>query len=270
MPGRGKSGFLGRAFTGSDMEQARQSALKRVLIIDDDARLNVSIQDFLQSHGYETRSLVDGASVFDETCRYDPHIILLDVVLPGEDGFSILRNLRTFSKVPVIMLTARGEDTDRIVGLELGADDYLPKPFNPRELLARIRAVLRRARQTPDPHEGVENSQSAAPLAAFSADTLYLDEFILDARRQRLMRGDKSQKLSTAEFSILFTLMSHAGQVLTREQLLALAFSRDDYASDRNIDVYISRIRVMLRKMGEMETRVRTVWGTGYSWVKEQ
>lgn len=243
-------------------------SVKNVLVVDDDMRLQESIRDFLEPHGFVVHALTGGADLQDAIRNHDPDIVLLDVMLPGEDGFSLLQRLRTHSAIPVIMLTARGEETDRVVGLELGADDYLAKPFSPRELLARIKAVTRRSASRSAGLHPV-GQQSPPSYAAFNGDCIELDGFSLDARRQRLSRNDASVKLSTAEFCLLFTLMTHPGQVLSREQIQLLAFSKGDYASERNIDVYVSRIRGMLRDLGDSPERVRTVWGTGYCWVRE-
>jgi DNA-binding response OmpR family regulator len=158
------------------------------------------------------------------------------------------------------------------VGLELGADDYLPKPFNPRELLARIKAVLRRTTNgdTAYSDEAVAIHHDSAVSTAFSSKMVKEGSYTLDTRHQNLCRGAKTVSLSTTEFCVLHAFMTHAGEVLAREQLQVLAFGRDDYASPRNIDVYISRIRGLLRQLGENSVRIRTVWGTGYCWIKEE
>lgn len=255
------------------MAQPLPDMPKKILVIDDDERLQGAAKDFFQSHGFEVHALMSGKAVLEGLELYQPDIILLDVMMPGEDGFSVLRKIRSASSVPVIMLTARGEDTDRIVGLELGADDYLPKPFNPRELLARIKAVLRRfapeaegaERKTQSPQE---RPPASAVSSAYASQEVREGAYVLDSRRQSLSRGEKRAALSTAEFCILHALMTHAGTVLGREQLLVLSFGRDDYSSPRNIDVYISRIRSLLRRLGERTVRIRTVWGAGYCWIK--
>ncbi|MDL2209391.1 response regulator transcription factor [Desulfovibrio sp. OttesenSCG-928-O18] len=242
---------------------------KKILVVDDDTRLVESIQDFLVPHGYAVHGIADGRHVVETIRKIEPGIVLLDVMMPDEDGFSVLQRLRAFSGIPVIMLTARGEEADRVVGLELGADDYLAKPFSPRELLARIKAVMRRTSSMTGVAAAQRESASAAPLyVAFKGDFVEQDGFSLNARNQELSKGGVSAKLSTAEYSLLFTLITHPGQVLTREQLQLLAFSKDDYVSERNIDVHISRIRTALRKLGDRPERVRTVWGTGYCWMQ--
>lgn len=230
----------------------------RVLSVDDDERLQEVVREFLQSYGYSVFAVSSGKGLDAEIARVKPDILLLDVMMPGDDGFTVLRNLRGSSRIPVIMLTACGADTDRIIGLEIGADDYLPKPFNPRELLARIKAVLRRL-----PHKDAEDSFTLA------GNVLRQGSFTLDNRKQQLTRGGAFADLSTTEFRIVQTFMQHPDEVLSRDRLLSLVFGEDHYACDRNIDVYISRLRGILRKLGEDGTRIRTVWGSGYSWVKE-
>ncbi len=244
----------------------------RVLMIDDDERLQRVVREFLENHGFAVSVLPSGRGLDEAIARDRPDILLLDVMLPGDDGFSILRSLRAGSKIPVIMLTACGDETDRIVGLEIGADDYLGKPFNPRELLVRIRAVLRRA---PGQMGGQSGGRTGGG-GAIGGDPepegeglVRRDGFILDERRQRLSRGEAAVDLSYTEYRILHAFMSRPGQVLSRETVLSLVFGEDHYVCDRNIDVYISRIRAILRKLGEEGTRIRTVWGAGYSWVAE-
>ncbi|SBV91795.1 Transcriptional regulatory protein OmpR [uncultured delta proteobacterium] len=238
--------------------------LPRVLMVDDDERLQNVVREFLEGHGFAVSALSSGKGLAETIEAARPDLLLLDVMLPGDDGFTILRTLRAKSKIPVIMLTACGDETDRIVGLEIGADDYLGKPFNPRELLARIRAVLRRAPDK-EKREGGREEKTAANAEGL----ILLDGFTLDEKRQRLSHGEASVDLSFTEFRILDAFMSRPGEVLSREKVLSLVFGDDHYVCDRNIDVYISRIRGILRKLGEKETRIRTVWGAGYSWVTE-
>ena len=230
----------------------------RVLMVDDDERLQDVVREFLGNYGYEVVSIFSGAGLQDALEKNLPDILLLDVMMPGDDGFTVLRALRTTSRIPVIMVTACGDDTDRIIGLEIGADDYLPKPFNPRELLARIKAVLRRAAPTP---EELGNSAQDSLVRTGS--------YMLDTKRQCLARNGTETDLSTTEYRILLAFMGRPGEVLSRERVLSLVFGEDHYVCDRNIDVYISRIRAILRNLGEEETRIRTVWGSGYSWVEE-
>lgn len=294
----------------------------RILLVDDDERLQAVVREFLQNYGFEVISLGSGAGLDETVAESAPDLVLLDVMLPGDDGFTLLRKLRAKSKLPVIMLTACGDDTDRIIGLEIGADDYLPKPYNPRELLARIKAVLRRAPLPgadaspvgaeistsenasdsvdpnnpadsksspvlPDAANPAELAQSGDPAGlgdstspikaknpagsgksnAKEAWLLQAGPYTLDARHQSLSLNGNSVELSGTEYRIVQAFMSHEGEVLARDRVLALAFGEDHYVCDRNIDVYISRLRNILRNLGENETRIRTVWGSGYSWI---
>lgn len=246
-----------------------------VLLVDDDTALQASLREFLAGFGYQVSVLSDGRQIREFLAELKPDIILLDVMMPGIDGFSVLRHIRQFQdamEVPVIMLTARGEETDRIVGLELGADDYVPKPFNPRELLARIKAVLRRAPLSmgagtqEQGHGQNANAPAEGGVAALSGGQIIVGDICLDCNRQILRRAEKSVDLSTAEFHIIRAFMSHAGQVLSRDAMLTLAFGPEHFVSDRNIDVYISRIRTILRAVGAEASTIKTVWGSGYLW----
>ena len=246
---------------------------KKILIIDDDERLHDRVQEFLHANGYACGKLTGGSVVLEMLESFQPDIILLDVTMPGEDGFSVLLKIRAVSKVPVIMLTARGEETDRIIGLELGADDYLPKPFNPRELLARIKAVLRRAEPQPEGRktEAVSELEDAASAMdiAFATGKLTVGPYTLDTKVQTLSRGRNTTSLSTSEMCLLHAFITRAGVVLSREQLMVLAFGSDEHSTARSIDVHISRLRALLRDLGEESTRIRTVWGAGYCWIEE-
>ncbi len=235
---------------------------KKIMLIDDDKRLHEGIQDFLGPNGFKIHSLFSGHGASEELIKIHPDILLLDVMLPGGgDGFSVLREIRKISEIPVIMLTARGEETDRIVGLELGADDYLPKPFSLRELLARIKAVLRRS----TPHE-------ATPVSYAPEDKdgkIQVGPFTLDHKRHCLHWHDKSVALSTSEVIMLQAFMEHKGEVLSRDQILSLAFGDAYCAGDRNIDVHVSRLRSLLRGLDQSLCPIRTIWGKGYRWAED-
>jgi two-component system phosphate regulon response regulator OmpR len=228
-----------------------------VLLVDDDIRLQANTKDFLEPYGCSVSSVSDGREIDRDIARLQPDIVLLDVMLPGEDGFTVLKNLRAASRIPVIMLTARGNDTDRIVGLELGADDYLPKPFNPRELLARIKAVLRR--MTPDAGGGPEVMSGSMDVGPIH----------LDCKMQRISSGGASIDLTITEFRIIRVFMGRPGRILSRDEIQTLAFGENYSCNDRNIDVYISRVRSTLRKLCG-ESCIRTVWGSGYCWVADE
>jgi len=217
-----------------------------ILIIDDDQELCALLEDFLQLEGFSTSAIHDGADAI-ETCKgREFDAIVLDVMLPRVQGFDVLRKLREFSTTPVIMLTARGEDTDRIVGLEMGADDYLPKPCNPRELAARLRAILRR---TEKPVEPESNLLAVNGLTASTTE-------------RRVELDGQEVKLTTAEFNILVVLMRHAGEVVNKEMLSQQALGRALTAYDRSIDVHVSNLRKKL-KATEREL-IKNVRGVGY------
>ena len=217
-----------------------------ILIIDDDRELCALLEDFLQLEGFSTSTVHDGADAI-ETCKgREFDAIVLDVMLPRVQGFDVLRKLREFSTTPVIMLTARGEDTDRIVGLEMGADDYLPKPCNPRELAARLRAILRRT------DKSVENE---SPL-------LEIDGLMASTSERKVELDGEEIKLTTAEFNILVVLMRHAGDVVNKELLSQKALGRALTAYDRSIDVHVSNIR---KKLGHSDRElIKNVRGVGY------
>lgn len=229
---------------------------KHVLVIDDDAKLRHLLGDYLTGYGFKVTSLEDGSRVMETVQSKSPDMIILDVMLPDRDGFDILRELRTSCRIPVIMLTARGEDEDRIVGLEMGADDYLPKPFNPRELLARMKAVMRRTE---------EQSRETGTTDLIEAGGLTLD---VPRLTLTVISADTAMELSTTECHLMQALMDNAGKTLSREQLMTMAWGRDYAVYDRSIDVHISRLRAKLAPFPGHEKRIRTVWGTGYMLVE--
>ena len=245
---------------------------KKVLLIDDDELLHERVGEFLHANGFLCGKLANPLNTLDALASFQPDIVLLDVTMPEEDGFSVLLKIREASTVPVIMLTARGLDTDRIIGLELGADDYLAKPFNPRELLARIRAILRRTETPEDGGSAAMHRDEDEPSAlavAFSAGEIKLGSYSLDTRQQTLSFRNNTASLSTAEMCILHAFMTRAGIALTRDQLMHFAFGNDGHATARSVDVHISRLRALLRDLGDTSTRIRTVWGVGYCWLEE-
>ncbi|MBN2325095.1 MAG: response regulator transcription factor [Spirochaetes bacterium] len=226
----------------------------RTLVVDDDKKLQELLAEFLEGYGFKVSASLDGSGIVSLLTSLDPDVVVLDIMLPEKDGLDLLREIRKVSDVPVIMLTARGDETDRIVGLELGADDYLPKPFNPRELLARIRAVLRR--------------QRAKTFGR--SEIIHSGELLVDKSRLLLCRGDKEVALSATECRMLEALMENGGRVLSRDFLLQYARERDYSAFDRSVDVHISRLRAKLQEAGEPRTRIKSVWGAGYMWVEQQ
>jgi two-component system, OmpR family, response regulator len=229
------------------------TAPEHLLIVDDDADIRQLLGDYLRENGYRVTAAADGKGMRAALAAGMPDLIVLDVMLPGEDGISLCRAVRARSEVPIIMLTARGDDTDRIVGLEVGADDYVPKPFNPRELLARVKSVLRRANSLP-PNLRREETRWFM-FAGWS----------LDAMTRNLTAPDGVVvPLSSTEFKLLRVLLDHPGRVLTRDQLIELMLSRDAGPFDRALDVQVSRLRQRLREDAKDPAIIKTVRGQGY------
>ena len=227
---------------------------ERVLIIDDDARLAAMVSDYLTAARFVVERRFTGREGLAAIDRMEFDAIILDVMLPDSDGFEICRNIRTRSQTPVLMLTARGEEMDRIIGLEIGADDYLAKPFNPRELVARIRAILRRGRGSVAPED-----------AELRFGRLQID------RGSRMVRIDGEEKILTSyQFDLLVALANNAGRVLNRERLMDLVKGEDLEAFDRSIDVHISRIRSAIEDDPKHPRRIITVRGVGYVFARKQ
>jgi two-component system, OmpR family, phosphate regulon response regulator OmpR len=227
---------------------------ERVLIIDDDARLAAMVSDYLTAERFVVERRFTGREGLAAIDRMEFDAIILDVMLPDSDGFEICRNIRTRSQTPVLMLTARGEEMDRIIGLEIGADDYLAKPFNPRELVARIRAILRRGR-----------GSVAQEDAELRFGRLQID------RGSRMVRIDGEERILTSyQFDLLVALASNAGRVLNRERLMDLVKGEDLEAFDRSIDVHISRIRSTIEDDPKRPRRIITVRGAGYVFARKQ
>lgn len=224
-----------------------------ILVVDDDAEIRGLLGEYLQKQGYRATAVADGKALRAAMERSRPDVIVLDLMLPGEDGLALCRDLRARSEIPIIMLTARGEETDRIVGLEMGADDYLAKPFNPRELLARIKSVLRRARSLPD------------NLKPEKAGRYQFAGWTLDIATRNLTAPDGIVvPLSGTELRLLRIFLDHPNRVLTRDQLIDLMLSRDAAPFDRAIDVQVSRLRHRLREDAKDPAIVKTVRGQGY------
>ncbi len=223
----------------------------KALIVDDDAKLRALLMEYLEGYGFQVLTLEDGLSVLETLKTESPDIVILDIMLPKKDGLEVLKDIRKEFDVPVIMLTAKGEDADRIVGLELGADDYLPKPFNPRELLARIKAVLRRL--LPHDRDGTGKGKGMF----IEAGGLRLNK-----AKHTLLVEDTEIDLSATEYKLLEALMEHPNTVLSRDKLLNLVRGRDFMAFDRSIDVHISKLRAKLNDYPRLRERIKTVWGT--------
>lgn len=218
-------------------------------MIDDDTELCALLAEFLKGEGFTVDAANEGQGGLQRALRGGFSLIILDVMLPGLDGFEILRRLRKESRVPVLMLTARGDDVDRIIGLELGADDYLPKPFNPRELVARVRAILRRYE----------------PRAS-AAGRIEVNGVVLDPATRQVTVDGQSAELTTFEFDILELLMRAAGRVLSRDDLMENLYNRKATPFDRSIDMHISHIR---RKLETRRPVIKTIRSVGYQFLRE-
>ena len=226
---------------------------QRILVLDDDVELCDLLGEYLGKEGFDVAMAHDGLVGLERALQSDPDLVILDVMLPALSGFEVLRCLREQSRVPVLMLTARGEDVDRIVGLEMGADDYLAKPFNPRELIARIRAIQRRATGGP-----------RVPATGVAPATVTVGDVELDPGSRSVRRGAAEVELTSVEFSILEALMRSAGHVVTRDELARQALGRAHSVYDRSVDVHVSSLRRKLgARAGETE-RIKTVRGVGY------
>ncbi len=229
----------------------------RILVIDDDAELCDLLVEYLRQEGFAVESVNEGAAGLARALSGGHALVVLDVMLPEMNGFDVLRRIRERSKVPVLMLTARGDDVDRIVGLEMGADDYLPKPFNPRELVARIRAVVRRA-----------GASAGAPESPDLPECVRVGDVELSPHTRVVCRAGEVVDLTSVEFSLLEVLLRSAGNVLSREELARTVLGRNLSAYDRSIDVHMSSLRRKLgRRVGEME-RIKNIRGVGYMYIR--
>jgi two-component system response regulator CpxR len=221
--------------------------MERVLMIDDDRELCEMVAEYLAPEGFKVETVYNGEQGLQRALAGQYALVLLDVMLPGMNGFDLLRKLRATSNVRVLLLTARGEEVDRIIGLETGADDYLPKPFNPRELLARVRAILRR---------GIENQATDSEIT--------VGDVTLDPRSRSVRRGHEPVELTAVEFNLLQVLLRSAGNIVDREQLASVALGREFSPFDRSVDMHISKLR---RKLGDLPgggERIKTVRSAGY------
>src|ERR1019366_5049497 len=227
--------------------------MDHILVVDDDVELCALVQEYLTVEGFSLKAVHDGEQGLQQALTNEYALVVLDVMLPGINGFEVLRRIRSVSKIPVLLLTARGEDVDRIVGLEIGADDYLPKPFNPRELVARIRAILRR-------------TQSVA--ADVVPEVLSVGDVELDPATRSVLRAGQPVDLTSVEFNLLEVLLREAGRVVTRERLVNAVLSRKFMPFDRSIDMHVSKVR---RKLGDSEEdgdHIKTIRGVGYMFAR--
>ena len=229
-------------------------------MIDDDEKLVALVREYLEPQGFELLVSHDGRQGLELVVEEEPELVILDLMLPSIDGLEVCRRLRQTNPVPILMLTARGDDTDRIVGLELGADDYLGKPFNPRELLARLRAILRRSQSR-------RLAKEVEPASTRPA--LRVGKLLIDPSARAVELAGRAIDLTTAEFDLLHALATHAGQVLSRDQLLAEVHGPGWAAYDRSVDVHVSRIRNKLGEDPKRPSLLKTVRGVGYQLTRE-
>ena len=222
-------------------------AKETILVVDDEANIIELAKMYLQKEGYVVESAQDGREALTKIKSLKPALVVLDLMLPEVDGWDVCRKVRADSDVPIIMLTARSDDVDKIVGLELGADDYLTKPFNPRELVARVKAVLRRY------------EKSAAPTKP-----IHLGQVTIDPQRREVTVSGQQLDLRTKEFDLLWAMAEHQGIVLSRDQLLDLVWGYDYYGETRTVDVHIAHLR---DKLEGSDVVIETVWGVGYKLV---
>ncbi len=223
-----------------------------ILVVDDDPHIIELARLYLEKEGFRVAEAVDGAEALRRVGSEGPALMVLDLMLPEVDGWEVCRRVRAESDLPILMLTARDDDVDKIVGLELGADDYLTKPFNPRELVARVKAILRRTEKRGAPGgEGVRR----------------VGNLTIDPARRTVTVGERAVSLRAKEFDLLLTLAEHAGIVLSREKLLDLVWGFDFYGETRTVDVHVAHLRA---KLGEACTAgIGTVWGVGYKLVEQ-
>ena len=219
-----------------------------ILVVDDEANIIDLVRLYLERDGYQVEAAADGAQAIEKIDSLSPNLVILDIMLPKMDGFEVCRQVRSQSDVPIIMLTARDEDIDKIVGLELGADDYLTKPFNPRELAARVKAILRRAERTPQ--------VDTRPVT--------IGDVSIDPARREVTAAGEAVSLRAKEFDLLLTFAEHKGIVLNREQLLNLVWGFDFYGQTRTVDVHVAHLR---KRLAKSKIRIETVTGVGYKLV---
>ncbi len=221
---------------------------ERILVVDDEPNIVDLVTMYLEREGYRVDSAIDGAQALNQIQALEPSLVVLDLMLPEVDGFEVCRQTRLHSDVPIIMLTARDDDVDKIVGLELGADDYLTKPFNPRELVARIKAILRRANQSARPND----------------KPIHLADLSIDPARREVTVSGEQVELRAKEFDLLQALAENQGIVLSREQLLNLAWGYDFYGQTRTVDVHVAHLR---KRIKGSQVNIETVTGVGYKLV---
>ncbi|MCH8869370.1 MAG: response regulator transcription factor [Chloroflexi bacterium] len=229
-----------------------ETATQRILVVDDDPTISDVVARYLRGDGFDVAVALDGQAALDQANETYPDLVVLDLMLPKVDGLEVCRRLRALGNVPIIMLTAKGEEMDRLIGLNLGADDYMTKPFSPRELVARVKAVLRRTAAMPEPYEG---------------DTLRFDELSINPLTRQVVAAGKDVELTAKEFDVLLYLAQHPKQVFSREQLLNDVWDYL-YAGDTStVTVHIRRLREKIERDPARPRFIQTVWGVGYKFL---
>lgn len=232
-------------------DDAVSASRRRILVVDDEATVREVVGQYLELEGYAVSAAATGLDALREAAAAPPDLVILDISLPGVDGLEVLRRLRAVSAVPILMLTARAEDVDKLLGFGLGADDYMTKPFNPRELVARVQAIMRRLEAT------------SAPAMIFDGD-IHFGDITLHQQLRQVERAGVSIELTTKEYDLLLFLATHPRQVFTREQLLQHVWNYENYGDDSTVTVHMRRLREKIERDPARPLRLRTVWGVGY------
>ncbi|WP_434939360.1 response regulator [Shewanella sp. HL-SH8] len=227
--------------------------MNRILLVDDDVGLSELLTQLLEMEGFAVNQAYDGQEGLTKALQTDFDLILLDVMLPQLGGFEVLKGIRKRKQTPVLMLTARGDEIDRVIGLEIGADDYLPKPFNDRELIARIRAILRRA--------------TNAEQELLTSDALKIGDLRLDPKRQEVYCNEQLMILTSTEFSLLLNLVANSGELVTKDSLSESVLGKKLMPFDRSLDMHLSNLRKKLPERKDGRARVKTLRGKGYIWI---
>lgn len=232
--------------------------MKKALIVDDDPNISELLRLYFDKDGFAVITCLDGEKAYETFKETNPDVVILDLMLPGKDGYDIMRDIRRTSDVPILMLTARGDTLDKVVGLELGADDYIPKPFEPKELMARVKAVLRRYETGQDQKRNLSDTANNSEIAEFEG-------LKVDKSRYTVVVNKHQLEMPPKELELLFFLATHPNRVFTREQLLENVWGYDFYGESRTVDVHIKRIREKLDDAGSHPAwQIKTVWGVGY------
>lgn len=227
----------------------------KILVVDDEVDIVDFISDYLIGEGYEVVKAYNGVEALDKMRQDGPDLVILDIMLPRLDGFEVCKQMRAESTVPILMVTAKGSDVDKIVGLEIGADDYIPKPFNPRELVARVKAILRRTYR-----QDYQSSQTT---------TLKYKALSIDTERRRVTIGNRLLELTMKEYDLLLFLMRNPGHVYSRDHLLDYVWGQDSFVGARTVDVHIRRLREQIETDASHPQYIKTVWGVGYKFTDE-